>query len=87
MCERQVSDSLRSNLCNENATETFPMEDLSADPHEVSPGCLQRKGQTGGAGYHQYIGEFSKSPFQGQSTGLVIQMDPWVPAVIRLAVW
>jgi hypothetical protein len=33
MCEQQVSDSLRSNLCNENTAETFPMEDLSADPH------------------------------------------------------
>ena len=56
-------------------------------PTQVGPGCLQRKGQTGGAVYHQYIREFSKSPFQGQSRGLVIQMDPWVPAVIRLVVW
>jgi hypothetical protein len=30
MCEHQVSDSLRSNLCTENATETFSTRDLLA---------------------------------------------------------
>jgi hypothetical protein len=85
MCEQQVSNPLRSNLRNER--DIFDGRYFSEIPTQVGPGCLQRKGQTGGAGYHQYIGEFFKSPFQGQLEGVVIQMSSWVLAVIRLALW